>query len=404
MSRSSLNYNYPLISIWIGQGLSTVGSGVYTIALSWEVIRITGSTLAMGTILLVSMLPKIIFSFLGGIAGEKYAKKNILKTVDFLRTLIGLVWGISLILREVTMTELYIFSIVFGILQAFFLPTYNSIIPEIIKRNQISRAVNINMLIFRVANLLGPAIGGVLVSLIPFSLIIIINAATYGVAFFANFLLPDIKVKLKVKQSVLESFRTGASYFYQHKVIFWSLILITFANVAVVSTSVNLPKLIQIDLSWDAKTYGWVMAMFGLGSSITLFLLSIRPLKNMQGFLYLITLFIGGSMLILISFINTPFQLMIIMFTIGASFAITSSISTIILQKETDESHRSRIFGIAGISGLLSPIGYILWGYIGDVFGNNIVFMSAGSIVILVSLFGTTTSLKYYQSEYKKIA
>ncbi|GGA58750.1 MFS transporter [Kroppenstedtia guangzhouensis] len=390
----TLNRNIPLLSVWVGQGLSALGSGIYSLALAWEVVRITGSTLAMGTILLVTMLPKIIFSFFGGALGDRFIKKRLLLITDLTRFLLGIGWGLTLLGRETTLMELYLFSIIFGIIQAFFSPAYNALLPELIRQNQIPRAVTINMMVFRLSSLVAPALGGVLVTLLSFGSIVILDSVTYGLAFLCNCLLPSVKMKEKKKEPILTSIRTGIGYFVHHRRIFWSVILITFANVAVVTFSVNLPKFVQVDLHWNADTYGWIVSMFGLGALVSLLVLTAFPLKRRMGLLYLLTLILGGSMLFSIAFADVPIQLGACIFVMGAAFTITSSISTTILQKETDKSYLSRVMGIAGVSSLLTPVGYVLWGAAGDMLGNVTVFVVAGAIVILVGLFGLTTSLR----------
>lgn len=150
-------------------------------------------------------------------------------------------------------------------------------------------------------------------------------------------------------------------------------------------------------MNWDAKTFGIVVSLFGVGATATYFYLSIRPIKNYKGFIYIAALAIGGIALGTIPFANDTWQMGMVLFVMGAFFGVTSTISTIIIQEKTDDEYRSRVMGIARISSLLTPIGFLLWGSLGDVFGNQTVFILAGLIVLVVSIGGAFTSLTSYK-------
>jgi MFS family permease len=73
--RSLLSQKNSVYFLWTGQGISSIGSIVYSMALSWYVINETKSPFVMGTVLLVGLLPRILFSIISGVFGDRISKK-----------------------------------------------------------------------------------------------------------------------------------------------------------------------------------------------------------------------------------------------------------------------------------------------------------------------------------------
>lgn len=227
---------------------------------------------------------------------------------------------------------------------------------------------------------------------------IIVNAATYAVAAFTSILLPLLPSPngSSKNKSVFYEIKDGLKYFYNNKTIFWSVILITFANIAVVNYNVNLSRYIQNELIWSAYTFGLTLSLFSLGSLISLTLFSLIKIKKSRGILYISNLLIGGILFTFIPLVTEPWSMGFVFFFIGIAFSLTSIISTTILYEESTESLRSRVLGIASLSSLLSPIGFIIWGVLGDLINSGFTFIIAGITIIIVSLIGYLTKLAKY--------
>lgn len=386
-----------IVSLWVGQGISNVFTTVYGVALAWYVIELTGSSLQMGLILLVSILPKLFFSMFSGVLGDRINKKKLLINLNIIRFIVTLLWGISLFFREITIVEIYFFTIIFSTIDAFFYPIYSALIPEILNNKNLSRAASFNQMIVRIATIISPSLAGILIIFIPLKGFILINALGFIIAAFFTM---RIKHKSNVAEienkNIFKDLKLGFRYFYKKKTIFWSVILITLANIGVVSYNVNLANYINNELNASPKVYGITLTFFSMGSFITLLALSIIKIEKNRGFIYLLSLFIGGVFFILIPWANNILYIYLIFFIIGLSFAVTSTISTTILFAESDEKYRSRILGIASISSFLSPIGYLMWGIIGDKFSPSLAMGTAGLIIIFTVLVGLRTSLRSY--------
>ena len=121
----------PFAFLWAGQTISRLGDNLYRIALAWWVLEKTGSATTMGTVLVLSQIPMLLFLLVGGVVVDRFPRIRIMFVAD---TLCGLVIGLIAILSWLNRLELwhiYIASMIFGLVEAFFLPAYQAVVQQI---------------------------------------------------------------------------------------------------------------------------------------------------------------------------------------------------------------------------------------------------------------------------------
>src|SRR5437763_10930697 len=80
----------PFALLWSGQTISRLGDSLYRIALAWWVLEKTGSATAMGTVLICSFTPMLLFLLLGGVAVDRFPRVRVMLASDLLRSLVAL--------------------------------------------------------------------------------------------------------------------------------------------------------------------------------------------------------------------------------------------------------------------------------------------------------------------------
>lgn len=390
-----------IVFLWVGQGISSIGSAVYNVALAWYVIQLTNSPLKMGTLLFVAMIPKIIFSLLSGVIGDRVSKKSFLVKLDICRFLLAIIWAISMFHRPVNLFEIYIFTLIFSVMDSFFNPIYSSLIPELLEKGKLNltKAASINQMIFRISMIIAPSLAGLLITVLNFAEFVLINGFSFIFAALCTMFIKYKKIEIKTnetKNTIFYDMKKGINFFINERIIFWSVILITFANIAAVSYNVNLANLIKNELNWDSSLYGITLTFYSLGSFLGVLILSLINVKKNRGLLYVFFLLIGGALFVLIKVSLYPMLLISLFFSIGLSFAVVSTISTTILFEVPSEEFRARVLGIASISNLLSPIGFLLWGMVGEKISSSMAMSLSGFVIIIVAITGLFTKIKSF--------
>src|SRR4051812_28071872 len=119
----------PFALLWSGQTISRLGDSLYQIALAWWVLEKTGSAVIMGTVLICSFMPMLLFLLLGGAVVDRLPRLRVMLVSDLLRGV--LVAGVAVLAASGALEVWHIFvaSIVFGGVDAFFQPAYSATVP-----------------------------------------------------------------------------------------------------------------------------------------------------------------------------------------------------------------------------------------------------------------------------------
>ena len=134
----------PFALLWTGQTTSRLGDNLYRIALAWWVLEKTGSATAMGTVLVLSQIPMLLFLLVGGVVVDRFPRIRIMFISDLLS---GLVITFIAVFSWIDLLELwhiYLASIIFGLVEAFFFPAYQSVVPQIPPSELWTSAISLN--------------------------------------------------------------------------------------------------------------------------------------------------------------------------------------------------------------------------------------------------------------------
>src|SRR5262249_6923837 len=137
---------------------------IYRVALAWWVLEKTGSATAMSTIFIFASAPMLVFLLIGGVAVDRHSRAHVMLLSDTSR---GLLIGIVTLLafsHLLGLWHIYIVSLLFGIVGAFFGPAYRAIVPEILPRELLPSANGLMSLSLQLAEIAGPALGALVVS------------------------------------------------------------------------------------------------------------------------------------------------------------------------------------------------------------------------------------------------
>ncbi|WP_431108320.1 MFS transporter [Variovorax paradoxus] len=148
-----------------GSAISLLGDQFTLLALPWLVLRLTGDTVALGTVLALVGIPRAVFILLGGAVVDRFSPQRVLmltKHVNFvlLALLAAGVWQ-----GVMTLPAIYALSLALGISSAFSIPSGTSILPHALAPAQLGAANGVMMGVRQLSMFVGPLLAGVLIAL-----------------------------------------------------------------------------------------------------------------------------------------------------------------------------------------------------------------------------------------------
>ena len=378
----------PFALLWSGQFLSTVGDSIYRVALAWWVLEKTGSARAMGTVFIFSSVPLLLFLLLGGVTVDRYARARVMLYSDALRG--ALVFAITFLAfgHRLEVWHLYVASLIFGGVGAFFRPAYTAIIPEITPREYLPSANGLTTVSMQVSEIFGPALGAYVVSLWGTPAAFGFDGLTFVVSIFC--LLPLVKLAAdtaplkKERGSVLQDFREGLDVVRKSSWLTITMVIAALGNITMAAPfAIALPFLVKQHLNGSVGSLGLLYSALAVGSILGT-LLGASLMERIKGLrargLFAYSLWIVGGLLIVVFGLPvTIYGVAAAALLAGAAFAVPNLIFLTTLQELIPGALLGRVSSIATLGAFaLIPVGSGLVGWATDHMGAPNIFILAG--------------------------
>lgn len=258
--------------LWSGQTISLFGDGILTVALAWQVLQLSSSAVALAGVLLARSFPRVVLLIVGGAISDRMPRRLVLLTSDLVQ---GVAVGIVAVLSatgHLQLWELAILGAVTGAGSAFFLPASTAVIPQLVAPDLLMAANSLSSSSRLLAeDLLGPALGGVLVAAVGTTWAFGLDAASFAVSVAT---LISIRARPEVStpaSNLLGAVREGFRYARSQPWIWITLISVgTVGNfLAYGPLPVVLPLLVRGPLDGGARGLGLLFASLGLGGLVS---------------------------------------------------------------------------------------------------------------------------------------
>ncbi len=151
--------------LWIGAFTSTSGTFMQTFAQAWLVYSMTNSAFLLGVDGFLSTGPILLFSLFGGVIADRVARRKIMLLSQYLQMSFALILAILIYLHQIKVWHIFVMSFLTGSTQSFSGPAYASLLPLLVKREDVPNAIAMNSMQFNLARVIGPALGGVVFAL-----------------------------------------------------------------------------------------------------------------------------------------------------------------------------------------------------------------------------------------------
>jgi MFS family permease len=274
--RSLRHRNYRL---WFfGQLVSLHGTWMQTTAQYWLLYRLTESGFMLGLAGTLTLLPNLLFSFLGGALADRVPKRGLLIGVKILALLQAVALGVLTLGGWIQPWHILGLALVLGLVQALEMPVRQSFVAEMVARPELANAIGLNSSLFHLARFFGPAVAGILIARFGEGPVFLINAVSFLAvigALAAMHIAPGT-------QREGEGRARGGIFAGWHYARDHSPIRLTLAMIAAVSffggaATVLLPIFTSKVFDRGAEGLGLLMAMLGAGALAGALALARRP-------------------------------------------------------------------------------------------------------------------------------
>lgn len=375
----------PFALLWAGQTISRAGDMVYRVSLAWWVLEKTHSAAAMGTVLIFSTTPMLIFLLIGGVAVDRLPRVRVMLGADFISgAAVGLVAALAWA-NTLEIWHIYVASLVLGFVQAFFYPAYAATVPEVTPPELLPSANSLTSLSTQLMGLVGPAIGAFIVSQGGTSLAFTLDAVSFLLSAACLLLLRYTPARLttpRPPRPMLAELRDGLHTVWQLPWVWITIAAFGFINVFLGGPrAAALPLLVDQNLGGDVNTLGWLQSLTAVGAVTGAVWLGRFTRLRRRGWLAYGSTILSGLFLAVLG-LPLPFWVLAgAAFLGGVSIEVFGLIWVNSLQEQVPPEKMGRVVSIDALgSFVLLPIAYGLTGIAADAFGAPLTFIAGGLI------------------------
>lgn len=328
-----------------------MGAEAQALAVAWQIYEITHKALYLGYTGLALFLPGLIFMLPAGHAADRFDRRKVILVCYSLQVLctLGLFLFAWLGLRNIALIYLVLFLVGTG--RAFSGPAASALIPHLVPKEVFVNAVTWGATIFQIANIAGPALGGVLYTL-PLHTHLhgasLVYLCTLASLLWFLVLVSSLSVRpgrMEHKAVSKDVLLAGFRYVMQKKILLGSISLDLFA-VLLGGAVALMPIFAQEVLHTGARGLGMLRAAPALGAMLISLTLTVRPIRRRSGVLMFVCVAIFGAATIVFGVSHTLVVSLIALFFVGASDMVSVVIRSAILQLATPQEMRGRVSAV----------------------------------------------------------
>ncbi|MEP6751889.1 MAG: MFS transporter [Candidatus Dormiibacterota bacterium] len=374
--------------LWVALTLSLFGDLFSYIAMAWLVLQLTGSSLALGTVLLVQAVPRALLMLVGGALVDRLsARLAMLASMGARVLVVGSLAGLVLA-GQIQLWEVYIAAAVFGIVDAFFMPAQRSILPRIVADEQLEAGNAVVNVTNQAAVILGPALAGVVVAVFGTGWAFATDAACFAIGFLFILWLPRLdRVAETGSPGLGGQIKAGLRYAWADVGIRSALFIIAAIDFAAGGAlDVGLPTLAHGRFGAGAAGFGILLGSWGVGATAgALAGGMIKRPERMGWWLVGVCAWLGvciGAVGV-IPFL-VPAAIAIGIAGISAGAVNTFGVSW--LQRRTEPAMQGRVMSLVMLASMgLVPISFALAGFIAEV-NPTALFLAAGGLMVATAV------------------
>ena len=361
----------PFRLMFMGMGVSWIGTWMQQVAISWLVYRLTGSALLLGIVGFASQFPAFVVAPFAGVLADRVSKVRIVITTQALAMLQALTLATLILTGAVEVWHIIVLTALLGIISGFDIPARQSLLVELVEGpTDLANAIALNSSLFNGARLIGPAIAGLLVALLGEGLVVLLNGVSYFAVLWALLTIGVPGRKPGGSAAMLEHLREGFGYVTGFFPIRLILALLAVISLVAMPYVVLLPVFATNVLGGGPDTLGFLMSATGLGALAgALFLASRASVRGLSQVIVVSLLLFGGGLVGFSLSRSAPVSIALLLLA-GFGMMTATAAGNTILQTIVEPEMRGRVMSFYTMAFMgMTPFGSLIAGVLASRIG-----------------------------------
>ena len=370
-----------------GQLVSLIGTWMQSVAQAWLVYRLTGSSVLLGAVGFAGQIPVFLLAPIGGTVADAADRRKVVMATQAASMILAFVLAGLALAGTIHVWHVMALAALLGFVNAFDIPARQSLLVELVGREDLMNAIALNSSMFNGARIVGPAVAALVLARVGEGWCFLINGASYIAVLFGLSLMqrpaerPGLR---KGAKSAVERIRAGFRFVARTAPIRALLLLLGLLSLVGLPYTTLMPIFADRVLGHGAGGMGVLMGASGVGALIGALLLAGRSGVRGLGRWVAVSSTSFGVCLIAFALSRNFYLSAAIMVPLGLSMMVQMASSNTLIQAMVPDDLRGRVMSVYSMMFMgMAPFGALLAGWIANRVGAPATVAGGGVLCIL---------------------
>lgn len=384
--------NKNFLVFWSGFTISSVGDSLTRVALTWLVFEETKSAQALGILTIAYTAPILIGGLIAGPLLDRFSPRRVMLTDNLIRGLVFSLIPVLHILNRLELWHIYLFAAIYGFLMMISLAGGPTLLPSIVKQEQLDTANAMEMLSYTVSGVIGPPLAGLLIAWLGATNVVIFDALSYFIFVFALLFVtvrepePSPYQQTNASYGIMDAVRLMTG----NKVILSTTLMFMAANIGLGAMTVFLPLVSNQIAENSSQVFGVLLGVMAMGEVISAWLAGSLSLNITLGKRIALAQIFSGASLTFLLLGSIFWSVAIGLFLLGFFSAPLTIWAQTLRMQVIPPDLRGRTFALLRtLMQGATPLGGALAGFLLPVMGIQMIIGLSSLMIGVPGLAGT---------------
>ena len=388
------NYRY----LWLSSASTFTGMQMQMVArglLAWE---LTHQFSAVGAISLSFGLPMLLFSLVGGVAADRFDKRNLVLTTQALTGVLSLLTAVLVATDAITIQLLFIVGLFQGTFMAFGMPARIPLMAAVVGPERMMSAIALQGAAQNATRLVGPALAGALVAAGGIEAAYFAQSFIYLITLTLLFRVPSglgATATGQIRRGVLGDIGHGLGYVWGNRPLRLLMMMAFIPAMLGMPYIMLLPGFVTDDLGRGASEFGLLLSISGAGALVASLVIASLTEFPRKVLLQAIAGVGAGVGLVLLGVWGEAFGYggaVAAMIVLGLAFTAYQTLNNILVISTADPEYHGRVMSIYMLTFSVMPLMAAPLGLLADAIGATTLFIAQGSLIIVFMVLVTASN------------
>jgi MFS family permease len=368
--------------LWSGNLVSVIGRQITIVALPYQVYLLTHSSLAVGAIGLVQLVPLVALSLMGGAIADQVDRRKLLVLTNCGMAVCSGLLCVGTFGHWSSVGYLYAVAALSSAFSAVDQPARSATIPNLVPPEQLGNAIALNISAFTITVIVGPAIGGLIVATAGVGVAYLVDVITFAAAIGAALGISPQPPQGGGREPVLRSIREGLVYTWKQRIVLGGFAADIVAMVFGMRRALY-PVLATSVYKQGPVALGLLSSAMGLGAMIAALTSGWVSRSRMQGRVVVVTVVVWGLTVIGLGLAPSLWWALGALALGGAADSWSAVARSTVMQRVTPDRLRGRVSAVYSMVVVGGPsLGDIEAGAVASAFSPAVSIISGGIAVL----------------------